>query len=428
MGRARQARIYQEGVSGRRPRVPVAWTRLEAAARRAMSRAAYAYVAGAAGLEDTMAANREGFGRWRIVPRVLRDVSARDPGVELFGRRLRAPLLLCPVGVLEMAHPEADVAVARAAAAEGVPLIISNQASRPMEEIAGAMGASPRWFQLYWSTEDRVVESLVARAEAIGAEALVVTLDTTMLGWRPRDLDLAWLPFAHGQGIAQYTSDPGFRGVVDERMAAPAGDRPTPRPTLSALRTLIDITRAHPGGFLSNLVSPRPRASVETFLDTYSRPSLTWEDLAFVRSRTKLPILLKGVLHPADAVRALDEGMDGIVVSNHGGRQVDGAIGAVDALPAIAEAVAGRAPVLLDSGVRSGADAFKALALGATAVCIGRPYVYGLALAGEAGVREVVSNLLAEFDLTMGLAGLASVDEISLDALVRAERTSTAAG
>lgn len=420
MGRARQARIYQEGVSGRRPRVPVAWTRLEAAARRAMSRAAYAYVAGAAGLEDTMAANREGFARWRIVPRVLRDVSARDAGVELFGRRLPAPLLLCPVGVLEMAHPEADVAVARAAAVEGVPLIISNQASRPMEEIAGAMGASPRWFQLYWSTEDRVVESLVARAEAIGAEAVVVTLDTTMLGWRPRDLDLAWLPFAHGQGIAQYTSDPGFGRVVDERMASPAGDRPTPKPTLSALRTLIDITRAHPGGFFSNLVSPRPRASVETFLDTYSRPSLTWEDLAFVRSRTKLPILLKGVLHPADATRALDEGMDGIVVSNHGGRQVDGAIGAVDALPAIAEAVAGRAPVLLDSGVRSGADAFKALALGASAVCIGRPYVYGLALAGEAGVREVVSNLLAEFDLTMGLAGLASVDEISLDALVRA--------
>jgi lactate 2-monooxygenase len=420
VGRARQARIYQEGVSGRRPRVPVAWTRLEDRARRAMSRAAFAYVAGAAGLEDTMAANREGFSRWRIVPRVLRDVSTRDPGIEVFGRRLPGPLLLCPVGVLEMAHREADVAVARAAAAEGVPLIISNQASRPMEEIAGAMGSAPRWFQLYWPTEDRVVESLVARAEAIGAEALVVTLDTTMLGWRPRDLDLAWLPFAHGQGIAQYTNDPAFGDVVSERMAAPAGERLTPRPTLAALRTLIDISRAHPGGFLSNLRSPRPRASVETFLDTYSRPSLTWDDLAFVRSRTKLPILLKGVLHPDDAQRALAEGMDGIVVSNHGGRQVDGAIAAIDALPAVAEAVAGRAPVLLDSGVRSGADAFKALALGATAVCLGRPYVYGLALGGEAGVREVVANFLAEFDLTLGLAGLAGVDEISADALVRA--------
>jgi lactate 2-monooxygenase len=418
VGRARQARIYQEGVSGRRPRVPVAWSRLEERARRAMSRAAFAYVAGAAGLEDTMAANREGFGRWRIVPRVLRDVSGRDPGIELFGRRLRAPLLLCPVGVLEMAHPEADVAVARAAATEGVPLIISNQASTPMEEIAAAMGDAPRWFQLYWSTEDRVVESLVARAEAIGAEALVVTLDTTMLGWRPRDLDLAWLPFAHGQGIAQYTSDPGFRAVVGERMAARSGGRPTPRPTLAALRTLIDITRAHPGRFLPNLTSPRPRASVETFLDTYSRPTLTWDDLEFVRSRTQLPILLKGVLHPADASRALESGVNGIVVSNHGGRQVDGAIAAIDALPGVAEAVAGRAPVLLDSGVRSGADAFKAIALGASAVCIGRPYVYGLALAGEAGVREVVANFLAEFDLTLGLAGLASVDEITREALV----------
>jgi lactate 2-monooxygenase len=420
VGRARQARIYQEGVSGRRPRIPVAFARLEERARRAMSRAAFAYVAGAAGLEDTMAANRAGFQRWRIVPRVLRDVSTRNPGVELFGRRLPGPLLLCPVGVLEMAHRDADVAVARAAAAEGVPLIISNQASRPMEEVAGAMGASPRWFQLYWSTEDRVVESLVSRAEAIGADALVVTLDTTMLGWRPRDLDLAWLPFAHGQGIAQYTSDPGFRGVVDERMAAPAGDRPQPRPTLSALRTLIDITRAYPGGFWQNLVSPRPRASVETFLDTYSRPSLTWEDLAFVRSRTKLPMLLKGVLHPDDARRALDEGVDGLVVSNHGGRQVDGAIAAIEALPAVAEAVAGRAPVLLDSGVRSGADAFKALALGASAVCIGRPYVYGLALAGEAGVREVIANFQAEFDLTMGLAGVRAVGEITQDALVPA--------
>lgn len=421
MGRARQARIYQDGVSGKRPRVPVAWTRLEAAARRAMSRAAYAYVAGGAGLEDTMIANREGFARWRIVPRVLRDVSARETGVELFGRRLPGPLLLCPVGVLEMAHPGADLAVARAAAAEGVPLIISNQASRPMEEIAGAMGASPRWFQLYWSSEDRVVESLVARAEAAGAEALVITLDTMLLGWRPRDLDLASLPFTHGLGLAQYTHDPAFRTVVDERMAAPRpSDRPEPRKNLAALRTLIDITRAHPGGFLANLTSPRPRASVETFLDTYSRPSLTWADLAFVRSRTKLPILLKGVLHPDDATRALDEGMDGIVVSNHGGRQVDGSIGAVDALPAIAKAVAGRAPVLLDSGVRSGADAFKALALGATAVCIGRPYVYGLAIGGEAGVREVIANLLAEFDLTLGLAGLTSVGEITPDALARA--------
>jgi lactate 2-monooxygenase len=421
VGRARQARIYQDGVSGRRPRVPVAWTVLEAKAKRAMSRAAWAYVAGAAGHEHTMDANREGFRPWRIVPRVLRDVSARDTAIELFGRRLPSPLLLCPVGVLEMAHREADLAVARAAASQGVPLIISNQASTPMEGIAAAMGDAPRWFQMYWSTEDRVVESLIERAEAIDAGALVVTLDTTMLGWRPRDLDLAWLPFAHGQGIAQYTSDPGFKRVVGDRMrSGTRSSEAKPKPTLAALRTLIDITRAAPGRFWPNLVDPRPRASVEAFLDTYSRPSLTWEDLAFVRSRTRLPILLKGVLHPADANRALEEGMDGVVVSNHGGRQVDGAVAAIDALPAIADAVGGRAPVLLDSGVRSGSDAFKALALGATAVCIGRPYVYGLALGGETGVREVIQNLMAELDLTLGLAGLTSVGDITRDALVRA--------
>jgi isopentenyl diphosphate isomerase/L-lactate dehydrogenase-like FMN-dependent dehydrogenase len=279
------------------------------------------------------------------------------------------------------------------------------------------MGSAPRWFQLYWSREARVVDSLVARAEAAGAEAIVVTLDTMLLGWRPRDLDLASLPFAHGLGLAQYTTDPAFARVVDERLAAPPPGQPQPRPTPAALRTLVRISRAYPGGFWANLLSPRPRASVQTFLDTYSNPALTWADLGFLRERTKLPILLKGVLHPDDARRAIDEGIDGIVVSNHGGRQVDGAIAAIDALPGVAEAVDGRAPVLLDSGVRGGADAFKALALGATAVCLGRPYVYGLAAGGEAGVREVIANFLAEFDLTMGLAGCASVAEISRDAL-----------
>ncbi|HEX5308272.1 MAG TPA: alpha-hydroxy-acid oxidizing protein, partial [Solirubrobacteraceae bacterium] len=215
-----------------------------------------------------------------------------------------------------------------------------------------------------------------------------------------------------GQGIAQYTSDPAFGRVVSERMQAPAGDRPTPRPTLAALRTLVDITRAHPGGFLANLRSPRPRASVEAFLDTYSRPSLTWADLAFVRSRTELPILLKGVLHPADAARALDEGVDGIVVSNHGGRQVDGAIGALQALPGVVEAVGDGCEVLFDSGIRCGADALKALALGARAVCLGRPYVWGLALGGEQGVIDVLRAFLAELDLNMALSGHAAIDEV----------------
>jgi lactate 2-monooxygenase len=419
VGRARQAAIYQEGVSGRRPRVPTAFSRLEAKARGAMSRAAYAYMAGGAGGEATMAANRAGFDAWRIVPRVLRDVSARDTSVEVFGRRIPAPLLLGPIGVLGLAHREADVAVGRAAAAEGVPMVFSNQASRPMEEVAAVMGDAPRWFQLYWSTSNELVASFVARAEACGCEAIVVTLDTTLLGWRSRDLDLGSLPFARGMGIAQYTSDPVFARLVQERIAAPP-DEPSPRPTLAALRTLIELTAAHPGPLLANLRSPVPRAAVQTFLATYSRPSLTWADLAFLRERTRLPIVLKGVLHPDDARRALDEGMDGVVVSNHGGRQVDGAISAIAALPGVVDAVGGRAPVLLDSGIRGGADVFKARALGATAVLLGRPYAYGLAIGGSDGVRDVLRNLLADFDLTMGLSGCASAAEIGPEALVHA--------
>ena len=388
---------------------------LEAAARNVMSAEGFAYIAGGAGLETTMAANRAAFERLRIVPRALRDVSARDAGIELFGRRLPAPFLLAPIGVLEVAHRDADVAVARAAAAEGVPFIFSSQASYAMERVAAVMGDAPRWFQLYWSTSNELVESFVARAERAGCEAIVLTLDTTMLGWRARDLELAHLPFLLGKGIAQYTSDPVFRGML-------GGPRPRPRqrPNATAARALVRLTRAYPGSFWANLRSGEPLAAVEQFLRIYSRPSLTWADLAFLRERTKLRILLKGILHPDDARRAVDEGMDGIVVSNHGGRQVDGAIASLDALPSIVGAVGGRVPVLLDSGIRGGADVFKALALGATAVCIGRPYAYGLAVAGAAGVQTVIRNLHADFDLTMGLAGCAAVTEIGPEAVVAA--------
>src|SRR4051812_32284828 len=384
-----------------------------------MAPEAFAYVAAGAGNETTLRANRAAFERWRIVPRILRDVAERDTGVELFGRRLHSPFLLAPIGVLELAHRQADLAVARAARAEAVPMIFSTQASKPMEACAEALGESPRWYQLYWSSSDELVESFVARAEACGCEAIVVTLDTTLLGWRARDLDLGSLPFARGMGIAQYTSDPVFARLVQERIANPP-DEPSPRPSLGALRTLMELTAAHPGSFVHNLRSPVPRAAVQTFLATYSRPSLTWADLAFVRERTRLPIVLKGILHPDDARRALDEGMDGVVVSNHGGRQVDGSISAIAALPGIAEAVGGRAPVLLDSGVRGGADVFKARALGATAVLLGRPYAYGLAIGGADGVRDVLRNVMADFDLTMGLSGCASAAEIGPEALVGA--------
>ena len=417
-GPERETSIYVAGVSGASPRVTTDASLLEERARGAMTREAFAYVAGGAGTGATMRANRAAFDRWRIVPRMLRDVSERDTSVELFGRTLPAPFLVAPIGVLEMAHREAERAVARAVRGTGVPMVYSSQASVAMEEVTEILGDSPRWFQLYWSIRDELVESFVARAEACGCEAIVVTLDTTILGWRTRDLDLGWLPFLRGMGIAQYTSDPVFTRLLAEDDGG--STVPQPKPNFSALKVLIQLTRNYPDRFLDALRSGRARAAVQQFVQIYSRPSLTWDDLPFLRERTKLPVLLKGILHPDDARRAVDEGIDGIVVSNHGGRQVDGGIATLDALPPIVEAVDGRIPVLLDSGIRSGADIFKALALGARAVLLGRPHVYGLALAGEAGVREVVTNFMADFDLTMGLAGCRSVGEIGPQALVRA--------
>jgi lactate 2-monooxygenase len=420
VGVRRQTRIYLDGVSGRRPPIPLDAERLEQAARRRMRPEAFAYVAAGAGNEHTVAANRAAFGRWRIVPRMLRDVERRDTGIELFGQRLPSPFLLAPVGVLELAHLQADCAVARAARDTGTAMVFSNQASKPMEGVSRILGETPHWFQLYWSRSDELVESLAARAERCGCRAIVITLDTTMLGWRSRDLEGAYLPFLHGKGIAQYTSDPVFRRLIAEPASPDAGEQPQPRPTLAALRTLIELTRAYPDSFWRTLISGRGRAAVQRFTQIYSRPSLTWETLAFLRERTRLPIVLKGILHPDDAARAVDEGIDGVIVSNHGGRQVDGAIATLDALPDVVEAVDGRIPVLLDSGVRGGADVFKALALGARAVLIGRPYVYALALAGRAGVRDYLLNLAADFDLTMGLAGCRSVAEIGREALAPA--------
>jgi lactate 2-monooxygenase len=375
-----------------------------------MSRAAWGYVAGSAGAEGTAAANRAALDRVRLVPRMLRDVSQRDLSVELLGRRRATPLVLSPIGAIELVRRDGDLAVARASRATDVPMIVSSQASSPMEQIAEEIGDGEWWFQLYWSSNDDLVDSFVTRAAEAGASAVVVTVDTHTLGWRPRDLDLGFLPFARGHGIAQYTHDPVFRELVRERAARPAGGE-RPRPTPGAVRTLLAMTRNVPadGGLVSRLRSPYARAAVETFLDVFSRPTLTWPELVGLRDRTSLPVLVKGIQSAEDARLAVDHGVDGIVVSNHGGRQVDGAIGALDALPGVVEAAAGLVPVLFDSGVRSGADVLKALALGATAVGVGRPWAYGLAVDGEAGVRQVVENLLAETDLSLGLIGETSV-------------------
>jgi lactate 2-monooxygenase len=412
-----QKEIYLNGFAGKKLSVKASFEKLEQKAKKKISKEAFAYIAGGAGSEVTMNANRKAFEQWRIVPRMLRNVEERDTSIELFGQKLPSPILLDPIGVLEMVHKQADVAVAKAAARLGIPYIFSNQASKPMEECAGVMGDSPRWFQLYWSKSNELVQSLVQRAEKCGAKAIVVTLDTTLLGWRTRDLDVAYLPFLEGKGIAQYTSDPVFQKLLDDPEETQQIKRTI---TLKSLLGLISMVNRYPGnGFFSKLHSGRPITAVRKFVSIYSNPATTWDDLSFLRQCTKLPILLKGIVHSDDARKALDAGIDGIVISNHGGRQTDGSIATLDALPKIASVVQNRIPVLLDSGIRGGADVVKALALGATAVCVGRPYVYGLALGGEQGVYEVMRNIMSEFELTMALAGCRNVSEIHPEMLTR---------
>jgi lactate 2-monooxygenase len=378
-----QNRIYLEGLSGRLPGLPLTYEALEQRAERQLTRGAFGYVAGGAGAEDTMRANREAFRRWRIVPRMLRDVSRRDLGTTLLGTAMPAPLMLAPVGVQSIVHPDAEVAVARAAAATGVPMVLSTASSRSLEEVAEAQGDAPRWFQLYWPRDPDLAASLLGRAERAGYGAIVVTLDTWLLAWRPRDLELAYLPFLHGEGIANYLSDPVFRAALP---APPEEDM---------------------------------AGAVRHFLSVFSDPSVTWAGLSFLRESTRLPIVLKGILHPDDARRAVDHGVDGILVSNHGGRQVDGSIAALDALPGVVDAVPESLPVLFDSGIRSAADAFVALALGARAVLLGRPYIWALAVAGEDGVAELLRGFLAELDLTFALSGHTRPDQLGRGALER---------
>ncbi len=411
----RQKEIYLNGFNGQRPIIPISNKDLEEAARKRISKKAFAYIAGGAGVESTVKRNVQAFERYAILPRMLRNVGERNTSISLLGKVRASPFLLSPVGVLEMVHAKADLAVARAAASVEVPYIFSNQASYPMESCAAEMGQAAHWFQLYWSKSKKLVASFVQRAEKCGCEAIVVTLDTTMLGWRTRDLELAYLPFLEGKGIAQYTSDPVFQQLMDETSTV----KTKRKITLQTIKGLIQMVNNYPGtGFLKKLKSGRPLKAVQTFTSTYTNPYTTWEDLQFLKTLTNLPIFLKGIQHPDDAQKAIDYGIDGIIVSNHGGRQVDGAVSTIEMLPAIAKVVQKRIPVLLDSGIRGGADAFKALALGADAVCLGRPYVYALALAGEEGVRQLLLNYRADFELTMALSGCKSVDEIKPDTLL----------
>ena len=345
----------------------------ETAARERIPGPAFDYVAGGAGSEATMRANLEAFERRRLRPRMLTGNVERDLSVDVLGTRSPAPFFLAPVGVLSIVHVEAELAVARAAKAAGIPMVLSSAASTSLEDVAEAVGDSPRWYQLYWWRDRELAASVVSRAEAAGYSVLVVTVDTLNLGWRPRDLRNAYLPFLGGEGIAQFTSDPVFLGRLD---------KPPEEDLITASLTALSY---------------------------FPHLALEWADLAWLREQTTLPIVLKGILTAEDSRLAREHGVDGVIVSNHGGRQVDGAIGALDALEEVRAELGTEGTVLMDSGIRTGSDVLKALALGADAVLLGRPYVYGLAAEGQEGVERVIRHLLAEVDLTLALAGGNSV-------------------
>ena len=347
---------------------PVSFKELEAAAKEKMPAGAFGYIQSGAGGEETLRKNVSSFSNYSIVPRFLNDVSTLDTSVKLFGHTYPSPLLIAPVGMQKIAHEEGEIATAKAAAALGIPFIQSTVSGFSIEEVAEATGDSPKWFQLYWSsTNDEIGYSMVKRAEEAGFEAIVLTVDTVMMGWREEDVRNQYSPLKLGFGKANYETDPVF---------------------------------------LSSIPTNDFDSIIQGILDNVYHPTLSWAKVMELKKRTSLPILLKGILHPEDAKLAIENGIDGIIVSNHGGRQLDGVITSIDALPAIVEAVGGKIPVLLDSGVRRGTDVVKALALGADAVLIGRPFVYGLAVDGQKGVERVLENILQEMKVSISLSGV----------------------
>lgn len=379
-----QLTTYLEGLTGKQPEFPMSAAELARRAEQAMSKEIWSYVAGGAGDENTQDANVRAFRRYGLMPRMLAGAAERDLSIEMFGHRLPTPLMLAPVGVIALCADDGhgDLATARASSSLGVPMVASTLMEDPMEEVAAALGETPGFFQLYPPNDRELTESFVRRAEASGWKAIVVTLDTLTLGWRPRDLSIASFPQLRGLCLANYFTDPVFRS----KLAKPPEE---------------DV-----------------QAATGLWALLFGNASLSWDDISWLRSLTKLPMLLKGICHPDDARRAIDSGIDGIYCSNHGGRQANGGLPAIDCLADVVDAANG-APVIFDSGVRTGADVVKALALGATAVGIGRPYAYGLAVGGQAGIEHVLKCILAETDLTMAIDGYPTIASLTREALRR---------
>jgi lactate 2-monooxygenase len=374
-------RVYREGMhEGKSSEFPVSYEDLRETAHEAMDDSARAYIHGGAGAEETFRKEQD-FSEWRIVPRMLQGVADRDLTTEVMGQEIDYPAMVTPLGVQSLVHDDAELATAAACDELNVPFILSSLSSTSMEDVSEELGDTPKWFQFYWSSDEDIARSFLNRAEESGYDAIVVTVDAPTLGWRERLIERGYYPFLDGEGVANYFSDPEFRSQLDE---PPEED---------------------------------PQAAVDHFLDIFGDSSLTWDDLEFVFENTDLPVLIKGVLHPEDARLAVEHGADGVGVSTHGGRQVDGSITAIEALPDIVDEVGDEVTITFDSGIRRGSDMYKALALGADACLIGRPFIYGLALGGQAGVHHVLENLIADFDLTMGLAGRDSVSEVNRNSL-----------
>ncbi|GIP36669.1 alpha-hydroxy-acid oxidizing protein [Paenibacillus sp. J2TS4] len=377
-----QMKLYQSGDEAAKL-LPVSFDEWEQRAKEILAAGPFGYVYGAAGAGDTNRGNVDAFQKYRIRPRVCCDITDCDLSISLWNSKFPVPFLLAPIGVNTILHHEGELAPARAASKLGVPYILSNVSSIPLEKVAEEMGNGIRWFQLYPPKNRDLTISFLQRAEAAGYSAIVVTVDSTLLGWRETDLQNAYLPFLTGQGMGNYFSDPVFRPMVG-------------KPPEQNMEDAAKIA-----------------------LKEGNNTCFTWKELDFIRKHTSLPLLIKGITHPDDAIMALEHGIDGLIVSNHGGRQLDGAVATLDMLPLIKEAVKDKVPVLMDSGIRRGADILKAIALGASAVLIGRPYAYALAVAGETGVQEMIKHLIAETELQLAISGRSSIPEVDSSLIIR---------
>jgi isopentenyl diphosphate isomerase/L-lactate dehydrogenase-like FMN-dependent dehydrogenase len=365
-------------------------------ARRALPRAVFDFADGGAEDETTLRRNGRAFADYALVPRPLNGAGTRDLSVELFGGRLSMPLLIGPTGLSGLFWPGGEIAAARAAAAAGTAFCLSHASVCTIEDLA-ATGVAPRWMQIFVYRDRGFTREFVERAEAAGYRALVLTIDNQLLGNRERDL-------RNG-----FTIPPRF-GALD--LAAMAGKLPW------LMRMARELPRITFGNYVKS-GEPSDVGAIAKRMGAILDPGLSWRDVDWLRGLWKGPLLLKGVLHPAEAAAAVARGVDGVIVSNHGGRQLDGAVASLDALPSVVGAVEGKIPVLLDGGVRRGADVVKALALGASACLIARPQLWGLAVAGEAGVRHVLETLRREIDRVMGLMGAARVSDLGREDLTR---------